>query len=808
MVNELRLALRRLNGARTFAGVAILTLAIGTAALGATAAVAHAVFVARLPFPQADRIVVLNGEMRRETIQPWPLGVHDLRSVADANPGMLGPVPVAGGRAFSIAMGDAVEHVTGEFVGHRYFDVFGITPALGRGFTADEITRRTASVVIISDGIWRRHFGSDPAVIGRMILLNDRSVQVVGVAPPGFRGLYDSSGLWLPIGTAADIYQPGYLDVREFRWLAGIGRLDGGVTAGTVEQRIETVLRALEGSFAAEYRGLHITTSTLRDIHFGDLRQPLWILLGAATLLLAIAVTNLASLLLVRGLARQRDAAIRVALGASLRHVLTGVMAEIVLIVVAGAAAGLWIAHLGLPLLLEATGLSLPGFVTPSVNPAVALLTIAVCAFSCLAAALVPARHAATVEPAHLIRAGALGGTRGRRRLQFVLVTAETALAIVLLIGTGLLARGMQALVATDLGFETEGVTFMRLNLASQRYADSLRYVAFAEELIERARAIPGVTHASIEGPGYPTFGSFGFHFWNDNAPAGPEDVMSNRHHVTPGYFSTMGIPLRAGRDFTRADRLGAANVLIVSQEFADRVWPRENPVGRTIRTSRGTPLTFEVIGVAASVKHLGLDASLTPQPSVYLPLLRFPPRSPAQFTLLVRSNGNDERIGPALRAMLKEADPLMPAVELRPLGERIREQTTNARLLVILMTTFGALALSLAAVGIYGIVAYAVQQSTREIGVRLALGAGNARVLRLVLRQGMTPVVLGITLGSLAVAPLQRALQSQLYGVPAFDPVALGSALLALSAVAVAATLVPAYRATRIDAVTAIQDK
>src|SRR5688500_7587545 len=806
MLQELRHAQRRLNGARTFTAVATLTIAIGAGALGAVAAVAHAVFIARLPFPEPERIVVLNGEMRRDEVQSWPLGVQDLRDVAAANPGMIGPVPVAGSRAFSLAMGDIVEHVTGEMVGDRYFAVFGISPALGRAFTADEVAQRTASVVIISDAIWRQQFGSDPAIVGRTVLLNDRSVQIIGVAPPGFRGLYDTSGLWLPIGAAADIYQPGYLDVREFRWLAGIGRLEPGITPELAKQRIESALRTLESSFAAEYRGLHITTTSLRELHFGDLRQPRWILLGAAVLLLAIATTNLASLLLVRGLARQRDAAIRIALGASLRNILAGVAAEIVLVVIAGTVIGLCLARLGLPVLLEGSGISLPGFVTPSVNLVVVLLTIGVCVVSSLGAALLPARHAARVDPAHLIRTGIPGGARGRRRMQFALVTAETALAIVLLIGTGLLTRGMQSLVNTDLGFQTEGVTLMRLNLASQRYADSVRYIAFAEQLLERVRAIPGVTHASIEGPGYPTYGSFGLHFWNDNTPAGPEDVMSNRHHVSPGYFATMGIPLRAGRDFTQADRVGSSNVLIVSREFGERVWPGENPVGKTIRTSRGTPMTFEVIGVAESVRHLGLEASINPAPNVYIPLLRFPPRAPAQFTVLARSAGDAESIAPALRTVLKEADPLLPTVELRPLREAVRDQTTSTRLLVILMATFGALALMLAAVGIYGIVAYAVQQSTRDIGIRLALGAGNARVVRLVLRQGMAPVVLGIALGVAALVPMQRALQSQLHGVTPFDPVALGGALLVLAGVAIVATLVPALRATRINAITAIR--
>jgi predicted permease len=805
MLGELRLALRRLAGARTFAIVATLTLALGTGALGAIAAVAKAVFVDPLPYPDPDRIVLLGGEMRKERVQGWPLGVSDVLDVAAARPGMMGPAPVGGGRAFSVVVNEVAEHVTGEVVGAAYFPVLGLQPVAGRFFTQEEADLRTVATAVISDELWKNQFGGSPDAVGRTITINDRSAQVIGVAPPGFGGMSGSARIWLPIGAAAQLYQPGYLDVREFRWLQAVGRLDDGVTPEAAAGRIEARVRTLERSFPKEYEGMHFTMTSLREANFGDLEQPMWILLAASVLLLGIAATNLASLLLVRGISRQRDSAIRIALGASVRGVLRGVAAEVTLIIIAGSATGLWLAWLGLPLLLAYAGVALPAFVQPSVSPAIMLFTVALCAIACVLAAYLPVRHALRVDPAQLIRSGASAG-RGRRRLQFALVTAETALAIVLLVGTGLLARGMQALVRSDLGFSSEDVTLMRLNVASARYADNERYATLVSELLDRVRAIPGVVNASVEGPSYPTGGTIGFHIANDNPSASQAEVMTNRHHVSPGYFETLDIPLLSGRSFTSGDRAGAGNVAIVSRELAAELWPNEPAVGRTFRTARGTPVTITVIGVAETVRHQGITGSTFVAPNIYLPVLAMPPRTPPQFTLLVRAPGMEETLPAQLRAALREVDPLLPPVELRPLAQAVRDQTANSRLLVTLMATFGVLALLLAAVGVYGIVAYSVQQSTREIGIRIALGAGAGRVVGHVLRHGLMPVAAGIALGALAVPAVQGLVESQLFGVEPFDPVALIGALMVLAGAATIATLFPAFRATRIDAIKAIR--
>ncbi len=804
---ELVLAVRRLRSARTFTIVATLTLALGTGALGAVAAVAKSVFLDPLPFPEPDRIAVIGGEMRRDEVQSWPLGVLDVTDVAAMRPGMLGPTPVAGGRPLSIAVDDVAEHVTGELVGRDYFAVFGLRPALGRFFTPEEVDVRQVTVAVISDEVWRQQFGAAPDVVGRNFTVNERSAEVVGVAPPGFGGLGGSAKIWLPIGAAAHLYQPGYLDVREFRWLSAVARLESGMTFETAQERLQSGLDALERTYPKEYEGLHFTVQSLRDVHFGDLEQPMWILLAGSLLLIGMAATNLASLLLVRGLSRQRDTAVRVALGATLGGVLTGVAAEIAVIVTLGAAIGLWIAHVGLPMLIAYSGITLPPFVTPSVSPLVMLATLGTCVLACVVASFLPVRHALEVNPATLIRSGAHAG-RGRRRMQSLLVAAETALAIMLLLGTGLLVRGMQSLTRSDLGFSSDDVTVMSVNVGSQRYADNARYANLAVELVDRVRAIPGVTSAALEGPGYPTSGTFGLHIFNDNAPGGPADVMTNRHHVTPGYFTTLRVPLLAGRDFTTRDRDGAGNVAIVSRELAKELWPDESAIGRSFRTSRGTPITLTVIGVAETVRHQGISGTTFVAPNLYLPLLHMPPRTPPLMTLLVRAPGMEKTLPPLLRSALRDIDPLLPPVELRALDTAVREQTASSRLLVTLTAIFGMMALLLAAVGVYGIVAYAVKQLTREIGIRIALGASSRRVLGHVLRHGLVPVAAGIAAGALATPAVQRLVQSQLHGVEPWDPLALGAALAVLALSATVATALPAIRATRISAMATMREE
>jgi predicted permease len=807
LTRELALAARRLRGAPTFTIVATLTLALGTGALGAIAAVGKAVLVDPLPYPDPGRLIVLGGEMRRERTQAWPLGVSDLLDVAAMQPGMRGPAPVAGGRPLSVVVGENAAHVTGELVGHEYFAILGLRPAMGRFFTPEESATRTVTVAVISDQVWREQFGASPDVVGQSMLINERSAQVIGVMPASFGGMSGQARLWLPIASAAHLYQPGYLDVREFRWLSGVARLDDGTTLEAAATRLEAGLRTLERDFPKEYEGFHFTTTPMREAYFGDLEQPLWILLAAALLLLGIAATNLASLLLVRGLSRQRDVAIRVALGASHAGVLRGVASEVAIVVALGSAIGLWLAWLGLPLLLLRAGVALPSIITPTVSPLVMLATVATCAMACVVAAFLPVRHALRVDPATLIRSGA-GVGRGRRRLQFALVAAETALAILLLAGTGLLIRGMQSLTSTDLGFSTADVTYMRVNLGSDRYAENERYATFVGELLDRVRAIPGVTQASVEGPGYPTSGTFGLHFTKEVLGAAPVDLLANRHHVSPGYFATLGIPLLSGRDFTTGDRGGAGNVAIVSRELAEELWPNEPAVGRTLTTSRGAPLTLTVIGVAETARHQGISDATFVAPNIYLPMLHLPPRTPPVVTLLVKAPGMEGTMPVALRAALREVDPLLPPVQLRTLREAVDDQTASARLLVTLMAVFGSVALVLAAVGVYGIVAYSVQQSTRELGIRLALGASDGRVMAHVLRNGLAPVVTGVLLGALAMPAAQRLVRSQLYGVGAFDPLALSGALLALTLAALVATVLPARRATRISVVRTIREE
>lgn len=798
---ELMRAVRRLARARTFSLIGILTLALGAGALGTVYAVAKALFLDPLPYPEPERIVVLQGEMRRDDVRSWPLGVLDVRDLRAADAGMLGPVPVAGGRGLSVMMGERAIHANGELVGADYFAVFGLTPHQGRFFTAAEEIAPAMSVAVLSHRFWQQHFGG-AEVTGRTLVVNEHPVEVVGVAPPSFHGLYDGADLWLPLGSAAALYQPGYLEVREFRWLAAVGRLDPGSTGSGAEERMTSALRTLEASFPREYEGLYVRVVPLTNHLFGDFRQPVWILLAAAALVLGIACTNLAALLLVRGLSQRRETALRRALGARTGHVVGPIVAELALLVAAGSALGLLAAQVTVRTLSQGAGVNLPGFVVPTVDGGVALVTVLVCLVTGLLFGGVPALLAGAARPSlesGAQRLSASTGGKGRKRLQAGLVAAESALAVLLLVGTGLLVRGLSTWMGTDLGFEPAGVTAMRVNLATPRYADDAAYLGFAESLVDASRRIPAVDGVALEGPGYPTSGSFGLHFWNDNAPGGPQDVMAYRHHVTPGYFDLLGIEFLEGRDFTLDDRGSAGEVLVVGKSFADLVWPGESPIGRPIRTSRGAEMTMTVVGVVDDVRHQGLSGNTFTGPQVYLPLLRYPPKAPAAVTLLVRG-GPTTGLGNAMRDALAAADPTLPAVEVVSLEEAVRAQTGRNRLLATLMALFATLALALASVGIYGVVGYTVEQGARDLGIRKAIGADHGSIVGHVMRGGFTPVGVGLVAGFLAVPAVQRLVASQLHGIDPYDPVALAAAVGTLVGVAFAATLLPALRAARID--------
>lgn len=800
-VRELRFAARRLVGARAFTSVSLLTLSSGAAAVGAVFSIAYALFIAPLPYPDAERIVVLNGEMRRADVQSWPVGVMDLADVRAAQPGMLGPVPVAGGRGFSVRLGDGTEHVAGELVGADYLSVFGLGVSQGRFFTAEEEAQREPTAAVISHRAWQQYFGGADDVVGRLLTVNDRRVEIVGIGPAGFRGLYDSADLFLPVGSAATFYQPGYLDVREFRWLAGVGRLSSGSTVAAVTDRIETTLRGLEPTYPTEYRDFHLTVETLPAFLFGDITQPVWLLVGASVLVLAIACTNLASLFFARGLGRQRETALRRALGARTGQVVSPVVAELVLLVLVAASLGLLVAYGVVGPLVGMAGSEIPSFVRPGIDPVVIVATFAACLLVSTAFAFGPALYAGRVDLTSSLRSTGSATTlgRGQRRMHATLVALQATLAVTLLCGTGLLLRGLDALLRTNLGFSAEGVTMMRLNMASERYQANEAYAALAVDLLDRTRALPGVSSAALEGPGYPTYGAYGFHLWNDNTGGEPVDVMTHRHHVTPGYFETLGVTLRAGRDFALTDRGDGGPVMVVSRTLADRVWPGGDAVGKTIRTSRGTPLTFTVIGVVDDVRHQGLSSTTFTAPQVYISLLQFPAKSPASMTLLVKSDGPAVPSG-TLRDLMKAADPNVPIVEARPLSDVVREQTGQNRLLALLVGGFAAIALFLAAIGVYGVVAFSVQQAQRELGIRLAMGASGGMVVRHMVRRGVTPVAIGIGLGIVLLPAVQSITSSQLHGVSPFDPFALGAAVALLGVVAIAAALAPAWRAARVD--------
>lgn len=811
---DLRSAARNLLANPGFAGVAIVVLALGIGATSAVFSIVNGVLLRPLPFANPDAIVQLGGRMTRDSAeQDWPLSPLDIESARQADQAFAAVAIVSNLRSFNASTADAIEHLRGELVSGDYFRVYGLSPAAGRLFTeAESRAPGAAQVVVISYDLWQRRFGGDASLIDRSITLNDQPFRVIGVLPAGFHGTSDEASLWAPIGLAAQMYnQPAYLEMRQFRWVGGVARLKAGVSPAAAQEIVNAHSRAMVEQFPASNQGLRIGLTPLADAVRGDLRAPLLALLAASAFVLLIACTNVANLLLARGSARERELAVRRALGAGTGAIMRLVVTETLLLGLIGGAAGLLLATWLVRLLLRFGALDVATFIGLGLDLRVVALTLGISLLSALGFGLAPAILAARVAPADVLRASGRGATggKGRRRFQSGLIAAEVALALVLLVGAGLTTKGFGQFMSRDLGFATEGVLTMRMDFSASRYAQNEPMVLALNGVLERARAVPGVVSAAIEGPSYPTFGPYLINLDRADRPVEPgQSAQARRHNVSPGYFATLRVPLLAGRDFGTGDVATSEKVAIVSEALARRLWPGEDPLGRVFIPNGNRDLPVTVVGVAGEVLHGGLGADDNLFPDLYVAAAQFPPRNPALAALVVRTDGDPRVLVDPLREAISAAAPGIAPFSIGTIDEHLGEQNAAGRFLVFLMKAFAGMALLLAAVGIYGVIAYTVQQRTREIGVRIALGARQSGVLALMLRRALTPVVIGVVAGGAAAALLARVARSLLYGLSPNDPAVFALMALVLAAAAALAGLLPALRATRVDPIIAFREE
>jgi putative ABC transport system permease protein len=792
LLNDLKIAARRLVRDPLFSAVALLTLAIGIGANSTIFTLVNGVLLKPLPYSEPEELVFPHAVLRGEPITvfsvPVFLGLRDQGRVFD------GVAMFTGGSA-TIAGDGEPEQITGAVISANYFEVVGVAPLLGRMFNASENEPGNGNVILLSEGIWRERFGADESIIGRTIEINGRAREVVGVMPaqasfpPEWR-------FWVPQEFETWLVDPGNV------LSLGIGvvaRLKDGVTT---EQASAEVARIVElGKEAADMDNPNYTGAVmpLQEYYVGDARTPLLILLGAVGLMLLIVCANLANLLLAQAASRSADFAVRLSLGASSGRLVRQLMTESVVLGLTGGAAGLLLGLWASDAMISALPPELPRMPGMHLDVSVVLFTLAISMVAAVLFGLAPALQVQRAALAASLREGGRGlAGRAGGRTRAGLVVAETALAFALVIGAGLLIRSFTELRTVNPGFTAENALTFRVSLPVARYEREEQWVAFWDQAQERLEAVPGVTtvgaiqHLPLDGSGM----RITFEVEGREPPAPGEEQVLDVRVVTPGFFAAMDVPLQRGRTFTALDRAAGEPVALLSEAAVARHFPNEDPIGRRIImgwTRDSTRVQGTVVGVVGDVRHGQLRAQALPE--IYFPLAQVPRTAMA---VTVRTAAEPLSVADGVRGAIHGIDPALAVSQLRPMTAVVAASVATDRFMTRLLTTFSAIALLLAAIGIFGVISYGVAQRRKEIGVRMAVGASRRDVLTLIVSGALRLAGGGIIIGVVGALALGRLMQSLLFGVQPFDPATFVSGSILLLAVALAASTLPAWRAAR----------
>jgi putative ABC transport system permease protein len=798
MITDLRYAFRQLIRSPGFAAVTILTLALGIGACTAIFSVVNAVLLRPLDYPDPARLVVI-----RETQLPdfpefsvsppnyldWEKQTRSFENLA----------AYSGSRVNLTGDGEPQQLIGVKATAH-YFDVYGIKPALGRTFLPEEDAPGKNHVVVLSYPFWQRVFGGATDVVGRPIQLNGEPYTVVGVAPLGF-GIASKVDAWMPMA-----FEPKETanDNRGAHYLSVAGRLRPGVMVAQAEAELKVLAAQLATQYPDSNKGWGIFMMPLQDYSVRDVRAVLYTLLGAVGCVLLIACANIANLLLARATARHREISIRAALGASRARLVRQLLTESVLLALCGGLAGILLARWGLDALLALAPANLPRVTDIHLDTGVLGFSLALSVITGLVFGIAPAWLAARADVNEALKQGSRGSTEGgaRGRLRSALVVVEVTFALMLLGGAGLLARSFMQLAHVDPGFAPENATLLRLSLPQKKYALPEQQTAFADALLERLKTLPGVQAAGLT-HSMPLVGDYVLGFNIEGRPAiAPSDLPNTNYYaVTPEYFRAMGIRLVRGRIFTTRDDAKAPRVAIINETLARQHFSNEDPIGKRINITNGPDTWREIIGIVGDIKQYGVDKPTSNQS--YEPFAQVPFSS---LNVVIRTSGPSPALFGAIRPTVYAVDKDQPIGAIRPLEEIMADSIARQRFAMTLLTVFSLVALVIAAVGIYGVMAYSVVQRTGEFGIRLALGAQQRDVLRLVLAQGGKLVGLGLLIGLVATLAASRAMGSMLFNTSAQDPLTLAAITLLLGAVALVACLLPASRATKVNPIEALR--
>ncbi|HKI01138.1 MAG TPA: ABC transporter permease [Thermoanaerobaculia bacterium] len=815
---DLRHSLRALRLSPAFAIAAIASLALGIGANALIFTFLNALFLKSLPVAEPGRLVALYAlDLDKQDL--LPLSYPDADDLRKAEGRVFSGLAAYRNIMAALSHGGEPAQLQGEIVSGNYFDVLGVRPAHGRFFRAEEdSTPGSHPVVVLSHALWQSRFASDPGIVGQAVSINGLGFNVVGVAPPEFKGLsvFDQPpALWVPMAMYRSLLKgppAGWIDKRGSLVFSAVGRLAPGTELDGAQAFLGTFARRLEREYPESHQGLGLAAvplgkATLPPGQRGRVALSGGLLAAVVGLLLLIAGANVANLLLARALARSGEIALRLSLGAGRGRLVRQLLTEGALLGLLGGAAGLLIALWGRKLLWALRPPFFPETLDLGMDARVLAFTFAVSLLTGVAFSLAPVFQSFRLDlAAALTRQGRNGGERGDgsgRMLRELLIAGQVALAVVVLAGAGLFVRSLQAVEKIDPGFETEKLFVIPVDLGSQGY-EPARAQEFYRLVVERISALPGVRSAAVASRFLLVGGGPRTSVEAEGRPKAPEgaDAQVGLNVVGPGYFETVGMPLRAGRAFTPADRLDSPPVVVVNETLARRLWPGEPAVGKRLRFGSEEGW-LEVVGMAADARYAGLREP--PQPYAYRPVLQsFQP----VMMVHVRTEGDPAPLLEKVRREVQALDPGLPLLDPRTIGQ-VRDLSLWApRMGAGLLALFGLLALALAALGIYGVVAYSISQRRREIGIRMAIGADRRDVLGLVVRQGLRPVAIGAAAGLLIAMGGARLIARLLFGVGAADPLALAGAITLLAAVAFAAVYLPARRASGLDPVTALRQE
>lgn len=801
LLQDLRFGARMLLKNPAVTAIAVIALALGIGANSAIFSIVNAVLLRPLPFNDPDRLVFIS-----ETSQQVPNMSVSFPNFVDwaTQNQVFDEMAIFRGQSFNLTGGDTPERIQGAQVSASLFTTLGVTPVYGRVFVDDEDRPGGNRVVLLSERLWQRRFGSAPDMVGKDLILNGESYTVVGILPAEFQFPSPLTEMWASLGRVTD--QPGMNTRGNHPGIYSVGRLKQGTSLDQARAEMNTIASRLEQEYPDTNKGNGILVSMLYDQVVQNIRPALLVLLGAVGFVLLIACANVANLLLARAASRQKEISIRTALGAGRLRIVRQLLTESVLLSLVGGGLGLLLAYWGVGLLISASPPGIPRLNDAGIDLQVLGFAVGVSVLTGIVFGLAPAFQASKTDLNETLKEGGRSGaSASRHRLRSGLVIFEVAVSLVLLIGAGLMIKSFLRLQQESPGFDPANVLSMQISLPVTKYTNEQQRRAFSQQLLERVETLPGVHSAGVINPLPMGGGGWQTGFVVEGLPApGPGEVPSTDiARISADYFDVMRIRLLKGRYFTRQDTETAPRVAIVDETFANRYWPEEDPLGKRIKLGgpQSTEPWLTIVGVVNHVKNYGVDQDSRVE--TYIPYVQSPTTG---LTLMVRADGDPTALTSAVRSRIKEVDSDLPIYNVNTMEQLLANSVAPRRLSMFLLTVFAAVALLLAAVGIYGVMSYSVTQRTHEIGVRMALGAQKGHILKQVVGHGLRLTAIGLAIGLAASFLVTGLMSSLLFGVKATDPLTFAGIPLVLAVVALVATYIPARRATKVDPMVALR--